>query len=130
MVDVLNLTSAGEYDVGYDGVRTRIATAQMANSFPHWGGAERVALLTSIRKFSSLPPAVRVRVAQRFSPRRLQQPDVEIGGQDGEQAPPGKLRVARIECAHPTPQGVAAPPGNNTGKAGHATPPPSRSCAR
>lgn len=38
----------------------------------HWGGAERVALLASVRLFAALPPAVLVTVARHFLPHHFQ----------------------------------------------------------
>jgi CRP/FNR family transcriptional regulator, nitrogen oxide reductase regulator len=44
----------------------------MTDSSPRWDEAERVALLTSVRMFAALSPAVLGQVARRFFPRRFQ----------------------------------------------------------
>jgi CRP-like cAMP-binding protein len=44
----------------------------MTDSSPRWENADRVALLTSVRLFASLPPPVLAQVARHFFPRRFQ----------------------------------------------------------
>jgi CRP/FNR family transcriptional regulator, nitrogen oxide reductase regulator len=44
----------------------------LTENSPRWDEAERVALLSSVRMFAALPPAVLCQVARRFFPRHFQ----------------------------------------------------------